>query len=107
MMFDDALMPVRPEAPTLLAAAPLPDARLDEELAFIEVANALAVLQPRSPSPIAPASPWTIRSVHYGADLPYVATPPSRHDSRLMVVSALVATLVGLPIAALAISLIY
>jgi hypothetical protein len=102
-------MEFRREAPTLLAAAAPPDPRLDEELAFIEVSNALAALAPTKSRSIAPTSPWVVRSVPALPCVPdvYVATREGAGESRLMVVTALLAMLVGIPVAALAISFIY
>jgi hypothetical protein len=100
-------MEFRREAPTLLAAAAPPDPRLDEELAFIEVSNALAALAPTKSRSIAPTSPWVVRSVAAVPCVPYVATPEGAGENRLMVVTALLAMLVGIPVAALAISFIY
>ena len=103
---EPTLMEFRRAAPTLLAAPAPRDARLDEELAFIEVSNALATLS-KKPRPIAPMSPWVVRSVASVADAPYVAALPSRGESRLKGVTALLAMLVGIPIAALTLSFLY
>lgn len=91
-------------APTLLAEAAPPDPRLDEELAFIEVANALATLAKKPPRTAAPASPWVILSVPL---VPCVETAPSRNANRPMVLTALVAMAAALPVAALALSFLY
>ena len=108
---------VRRQAPTLLATAAPPNPRLDEELAFIEVANALAILESTKPrrSPSPPPSPWVVRSpacvsVPYAPYAPYARhapTPPRPAENRVVVAAALVATLVGVPVALLAISMIY
>jgi hypothetical protein len=97
------------QAPTLLAMTARRDARLDDELAFIEVSNALATLaakQPRS-RPLSPRSPWVLTSASAVPDLPLVEAPPSSDRSYVLIMTALLATLVGLPIAALGISFLY
>ena len=96
-------------APTLLAMNAPRDTRLDDELAFIEVSNALATLaakQPR-PRPLSPLSPWVLTSASSVPDPPFVATLPSKDRSYILIMTALLATLVGLPIAALGISFLY
>lgn len=91
-------------APTLLAMNAPRDARLDDELAFIEVSNALATLAARQPRSLSPVSPWVLRSVPAVPDPPFVAAPPILDRSALLMVSALVAMLVVIPIAALTLS---
>jgi hypothetical protein len=103
MLRPPTLMEFRRQAPTLLATTTRHDPKLDEELAFIEISNALATLARRQPRSAPPTSPWVITAPY----VPHDAAAPSLSESRPMMTTALVAMLAALPVAALALSFVF